>query len=159
MTHHNQTKELTSWFLNLLLDAFIDNKKHKVLSSNPRAHESNLEDWKAKKSSKRSSRRRKNRKANKRHEKRQTKEKSKEKLKIKKLKTSPETTPPNSLNGSPPPYRHYHVSSLNYPISKSSTNFVHNLFPFGNELIKHNLRKEWDAMHEIKIRVLHKVYK
>jgi hypothetical protein len=32
------------------------------------------------------------------------------------------------------------------------------LSPFGNELIKHNPR-EWDAMHEIKIRVLHKVYK
>jgi hypothetical protein len=38
--------------------------------------------------------------------------------------------------------RHYHVSSLNHPISKNSTNFVHNLFPFGNELIKHNLREE-----------------
>jgi hypothetical protein len=35
---------------------------------------------------------------------------------------------------------------------------VHNLSPFGNELIKHNMREEWDAMHEIKIRVLHKVY-
>jgi hypothetical protein len=46
--------------------------------------------------------------------------------------------------------RHYHVSS---------TNFVHILSPFGNELIKYNLREEQDAMHEIKIRVLHKVYK
>jgi hypothetical protein len=36
---------------------------------------------------------------------------------------------------------------------------VHILSPFGNELIKHNPREEWDAMHEIKIRVLHKVYK
>jgi hypothetical protein len=36
---------------------------------------------------------------------------------------------------------------------------VHNLAPFGNELIKHNLREARDAMHEIKIRVLHKVYK
>jgi hypothetical protein len=35
---------------------------------------------------------------------------------------------------------------------------VHNLSPFGNELIKHNPREEWDSMHEIKIRVLHKVY-
>jgi hypothetical protein len=26
MTHHNQTKELTTWFLNLPLDEFIDNK-------------------------------------------------------------------------------------------------------------------------------------
>jgi hypothetical protein len=55
--------------------------------------------------------------------------------------------------------RYYHVSSLNHPVSKSSTNFVHNLSPFGNELIKYNPREEWDAMHEIKIRVLHKVYK
>ncbi len=55
--------------------------------------------------------------------------------------------------------RHYHVSSLNHPISKSFTNFVHNLSPFGNELIKHKLREERDAMHEIKIRVLHKAYK
>jgi hypothetical protein len=54
---------------------------------------------------------------------------------------------------------HYHVSSLKHPISKSSTNFVHNLSPFDNKLIKHKLREEWDAMHEIKIRVLHKVYK
>jgi hypothetical protein len=44
-------------------------------------------------------------------------------------------------------------------LAKSSTNFVHNLSPFGNELIKHKPREEWDAMHEMKIRVLHKVYK
>jgi hypothetical protein len=36
---------------------------------------------------------------------------------------------------------------------------VHILSPFGNELIKHKLREEGDAMHEIKIRVLHKIYK
>jgi hypothetical protein len=30
MTHHNQTKELTTWFLNLTLDEYIENKKHKV---------------------------------------------------------------------------------------------------------------------------------
>jgi hypothetical protein len=30
MTHHNQTKEQTTWFLNLCLDEYIDNKKHKV---------------------------------------------------------------------------------------------------------------------------------
>jgi hypothetical protein len=29
MTHHNQTKELTTWFLNLPLDESIDNKKTK----------------------------------------------------------------------------------------------------------------------------------
>jgi hypothetical protein len=44
-------------------------------------------------------------------------------------------------------------------LAKSYTNFVHNLSPFGNELIKHNLREAWDAIYEIKIRVLHKVYK
>jgi hypothetical protein len=38
-------------------------------------------------------------------------------------------------------------------------NFMHILSPFDNELIKHKLREAWDAMHEIKIRVLHKVYK
>ncbi len=27
MTHHNQTKELTTWFLNLPLDECIDNSK------------------------------------------------------------------------------------------------------------------------------------
>jgi hypothetical protein len=44
-------------------------------------------------------------------------------------------------------------------LAKSSTNFVLILSPFGNELIKHNLREAWEAMHEIKIRVLHKAYK
>jgi hypothetical protein len=29
MTHHNQTKELTTWFLNLPLDKSIDNKSTK----------------------------------------------------------------------------------------------------------------------------------
>jgi hypothetical protein len=47
--------------------------------------------------------------------------------------------------------RHYHVSSLNHPVSKSLPNFVHILSPFDNELIKHNPIQEWDAMHEIKI--------
>jgi hypothetical protein len=44
-------------------------------------------------------------------------------------------------------------------LAKSLTNFVHILSPFGNELIKHKLREECDAMVEIKIRVLHKLYK
>jgi hypothetical protein len=30
----------------------------------------------------------------------------------------------------------------------SSINFVHILSPFGNELIKHNPREAWDAMHD-----------
>jgi hypothetical protein len=29
MTHHNQTKELTTWFLDLPLDESIDNKRKK----------------------------------------------------------------------------------------------------------------------------------
>jgi hypothetical protein len=36
---------------------------------------------------------------------------------------------------------------------------MHYLSSFNNELIKHKLRKEQDAIHEIKIRVLHKAYK
>jgi hypothetical protein len=36
---------------------------------------------------------------------------------------------------------------------------MHNLSLFGNELIKYNTREELDSMDEIKIRVLHKVYK
>jgi hypothetical protein len=44
-------------------------------------------------------------------------------------------------------------------LAKSSIKFVHNLSPFGNELIKHKLREEQDAMHEIKIMVFYKAYK
>jgi hypothetical protein len=47
MTHHNQTKELTTWFLNLPLDESIDNKKCKVLSLNLRSHEAQVEDLKS----------------------------------------------------------------------------------------------------------------
>jgi hypothetical protein len=78
MTHHNQTKELTTWLLNLPLDESIDNKKHKVWCSNPKPHEAQLEDQKAKKSSKGLSRRRKGHKTNKRHKKWQTKQNDKE---------------------------------------------------------------------------------
>jgi hypothetical protein len=39
-----KTKVLTTWFLNLPLDEFIDNKKHKVWSSNSKPHEAQLED-------------------------------------------------------------------------------------------------------------------
>jgi hypothetical protein len=35
--------------------------------------------------------------------------------------------------------------------------YAHILSPFGNELLKHKPR-EVDAMHEIKIRVLHRLY-
>jgi hypothetical protein len=40
MTHHNQTKELTTWFLNLPLDESIDNKitKFEVRVQDPMKH-------------------------------------------------------------------------------------------------------------------------
>jgi hypothetical protein len=40
MTHHNQTKELITWFLNLPLDGSIDNKstKFKVRIQDPIKH-------------------------------------------------------------------------------------------------------------------------
>jgi hypothetical protein len=40
MTHHNQTKELTTWFLNLSLDESIDNKsiKFEVQIQDPIKH-------------------------------------------------------------------------------------------------------------------------
>jgi hypothetical protein len=80
MTHHNQINELTTWFLNLPLDKSIENKRHKVQSSNSRAHEAKLEEQKPIKSSRMSFSRRKNRKANKRHKERQTKQNGKEEL-------------------------------------------------------------------------------
>jgi hypothetical protein len=43
-------------------------------------------------------------------------------------------------------------------LARVQPNSVHNLSPLGNELIKHKSREELDAMHEIKIRVLHKIY-
>jgi hypothetical protein len=50
MTHHNQTKVLITWFLNLPVDESIDNKKHKVWIMNRRPHEAQLQtksQWKA----------------------------------------------------------------------------------------------------------------
>jgi hypothetical protein len=40
MSHHNQTKELTTWFLNLPLDKSIDNKstKFEVQIQDPMKH-------------------------------------------------------------------------------------------------------------------------
>jgi hypothetical protein len=40
ITHHNQTKELTTWFLNLPLDESIDNKsiKFEVRIQDPMKH-------------------------------------------------------------------------------------------------------------------------
>jgi hypothetical protein len=101
ITHHNQTKVLTTWFLNLPLDEYIDNTKAQSLNFESKKHEAPLEDQKPKKRSKRSSRKRKNRKANKWHNKRQTKQNGKKELK--KHKTPPETTLPNIVNASSPP--------------------------------------------------------
>jgi hypothetical protein len=98
ITHHNQTKVLTTWFLNLPLDEYIDNTKAQSLNFESNRHEAPLEDQKPKK---RSSRERKNRKANKWHNKRQTKQNGKKELK--KHKTPPETTLPNIVNASSPP--------------------------------------------------------
>jgi hypothetical protein len=93
MAHHNQTKELTTLFLNLPLDESIDNKstKFEVQIQDPMKHSKKTQ--KAKKSSRWSSRRRKTAKASKRHEKRQNQAKwqrrarksseEQEKLKIK----------------------------------------------------------------------------
>jgi hypothetical protein len=67
---------LTTWFLNLHLDEYIDNTKAQSLNFKFKTHEAQLEDQKPKKSSIRSSRKRKNRKTSKWHEKRQTKEKA-----------------------------------------------------------------------------------
>jgi hypothetical protein len=39
-----QTKVLITWFLNLSLDESIDNKRHKIWSSNPRPNKAQLED-------------------------------------------------------------------------------------------------------------------
>jgi hypothetical protein len=39
MTHHNQTKELATWFLNLPLDEYIDNTKAQSLNFESKTHE------------------------------------------------------------------------------------------------------------------------
>jgi hypothetical protein len=49
ITHHNQTKILTTWFLNLPLDEYIDNKKAQSLKFKSKTHEAQLEDQKLKK--------------------------------------------------------------------------------------------------------------
>jgi hypothetical protein len=79
MTHHNQTKELTTRFLNLPLMIPLTTKAQ---SLNRRPHEAQLEDQKPMKSLRRSFRRRKTAKANKRHEKQQNHKKSKKSSKL-----------------------------------------------------------------------------
>jgi hypothetical protein len=66
MSHHNQTKDLTTWFLNLPLDESIDNKSTKFEVQIQDLMKHSWKTQKAKKSSRRPSRRRKTAKANKR---------------------------------------------------------------------------------------------
>jgi hypothetical protein len=121
---------------------------------NPRPHEAQLEDQKAKKSSRRSSRRRKPQKATKWTKIGKAKQNDKEELrKAQNQSKSSKSTLRLTLSMQDLPLRQsfiiYHVSFLIHPISKSSTNFMPILSPFGNELIKHKPREELDAMHEI----------
>jgi hypothetical protein len=154
MTHHKQTKELTTWFLNLPIDESINNKRHKVWSLNPRPDEAQLEDQKPTKSLRRSSRRRKTAKANKRHEKWQSHAKwqrrAKKSSKQKNSKPPLKSTPPNTLNASSLPYIDIIMFLFSTTrLAKSWANFVPILSPFGNELIKQKSGEERDAMHEI----------
>jgi hypothetical protein len=95
MTHHNQTKELTTWFLNLPLDEPIDIKRHKVLSSNLRPHEAQLEDQKSQEKLKKVIYKKKNCKSQQKAQKVTKPQKEQEKLRT--------NTPPNTLNASSPP--------------------------------------------------------
>jgi hypothetical protein len=53
-----------------------------------------------------------------------------------------ETNSPNTRNACSPPYVEFIMFLLSITrLPKSSTNFVHILSPFGNELIKHYLRE------------------
>jgi hypothetical protein len=54
-------------------------------------------------------------------------------------------------------YHIFHKLLSTRRLAKEFYHFVHILSPFVNELIKHKPR-EVDAKHEIKIRVLHKLY-
>jgi HKD family nuclease len=54
-------------------------------------------------------------------------------------------------------YHVFHKLLSTTRLAKEFYHFVDILSPFGNELMKHKLR-EVDAMHEIKIRVLHRLY-
>jgi hypothetical protein len=73
-----------------------------------------------------------------------SKQTEQEKLKIEKLKTPPlKSTPPNTLNASSPAEIEIVMFFLSTTrLAKSSINFVHNLSPFDNELIKHKPREE-----------------
>jgi hypothetical protein len=72
-----QTMVLTTWFLNLPLDEYIDNTKVQSLKFEFKTHEAQLKDKKPKERSRRPSRERKNHKASKCHKKWQTKQNGK----------------------------------------------------------------------------------
>jgi hypothetical protein len=106
MTHHNQTKELTTWFLNLPLDESIDNKgtKFKFQIQDPikhnketkklrKAQEGHLEEGKPQKPTKGT----KGRKIMKKARKAQNQSKSS------RSSLSLKLTPPNTLNANSPP--------------------------------------------------------
>jgi hypothetical protein len=84
----NQTNVLTTWFLNLHLDKYIDNTKAQSWNFDSKAHEAQLDEQKPKKSSRRSSRRRKKSQNQQMRRKATNQGKSKEKLQ---LKTPPKT--------------------------------------------------------------------
>jgi hypothetical protein len=101
-----------------------------------------------------SSIRRKGHTTNKRHEKRQSQakwqRKAKKSSKLKNSKLPLKSTPPNTLKSSSLPLVDIIMFLLSTTrLANSSTNFMHNLSPFGNELIKHNSREERDVMPEI----------
>jgi hypothetical protein len=102
MTHHNQTKELITWLLNLPLDESIDNKKLKIWSSNPKHHEAQLEDQKSQEKLKRSSKRRKIAKASKRQKSGKPRKRAKKISKSENSTLPLKSTPPNTLNASSP---------------------------------------------------------
>jgi hypothetical protein len=101
MTHHNQSKELATWFSNLPLNEFIDNKKIKVWSSNPKPHEAQLEDQKSQERLKKVIKKREKPQGQQKAQKAVNQGKEKEKLTT---QTKSQTqTPPKTLNARSPP--------------------------------------------------------
>jgi hypothetical protein len=123
--------------------------KFEVQIQDPLKHSSKTK--KPRKSSRRSQRRTENRKSQQMARKVATQKNGKEELrKAQNYKTPPERTPPNTLNASSLPLIDIIMFLLSTTrLAKSSTNFVLILSPFRNELIKHQLREEQDAIHEI----------
>jgi hypothetical protein len=80
---------LTTWFLNLPLDEYIDNTKAQSFNFESKTHEVQLEDQKPRKSSRRSSSRRKNYNTTKGAKSSKAKKNGKEKLKLKKTHKTP----------------------------------------------------------------------